>query len=90
VVQWIFNNGSKKKKRGLRRRYKTLVKDLTDLTKTMPNPNDSGLGFWHLHLPFSQEYIDSKNTPNKLRRDIMLKFIRTDRLFNKHKDERTK
>jgi hypothetical protein len=83
VVQWKFDNGSKKKIRGLRRRYKTFVNDLTDLTKTMPIPNDYGLGYWHLHLPFSQECIDSKNTPNKFRRDIMQKLIvRVEHLIN--------
>jgi hypothetical protein len=75
MVQWRFENGSKKKVRGLGRRYKTLVEDLTELTKIIPNPNEYGLGYWHLHLPFSQEYIDSKKTPNKLRRDIMQKLI---------------
>lgn len=69
--QWRVDNGSKKKLRGIKRRYKTLVNEITALTKIVPNPDDSGLGYWHLHLPFHQGYIDSKKTPNTLRRDIM-------------------
>jgi hypothetical protein len=34
-----------------------------------------GLGYWHLHLPFSQAYIDSIKAPNKLRRDIIQTLI---------------
>ncbi|MGV2941859.1 DUF3916 domain-containing protein [Mesobacillus sp. LC4] len=69
--QWKIDNGSKKKARGLRRRKKDLINSLNELTEQLPNPNDYGLGYWHLHLPFPQEYIDSKKAPNKLRREIM-------------------
>ena len=83
VFQWKFDNGSPKKLRGLKRRYKTLITDFNEMTETMPNPNEKSLGYWHLHLPFSQEYIDSKKTPNKLRRDIMQMLInRVDYLKN--------
>ena len=75
VFQWQFDNGSKKKVRSLKRKYKTLVQDLKNITETMPNPTESSLGYWHLHLPFSQDYVDSKKTPNKMRRDIMQMLI---------------
>jgi hypothetical protein len=44
MVQWRFDNGSKKEVGGLKRRYRTLVEDLTELTKIIPNPNEYGLG----------------------------------------------
>ncbi|MGG2027581.1 DUF3916 domain-containing protein [Gottfriedia sp. S16(2024)] len=69
--KWKFDNGSKKKIRGIRRRYKSLEKELITLTDNMPNPYESSLGYWHLHLPFSQEYIDSKKTPNCIRRKLI-------------------
>ncbi|MDK8642412.1 DUF3916 domain-containing protein (plasmid) [Niallia taxi] len=37
----------------------------------MPNPHKSELGYWHLHLPWNQEYINFRNTPNKFRRAVM-------------------
>ncbi|MEE6453190.1 DUF3916 domain-containing protein [Gottfriedia acidiceleris] len=57
--------------RGIRRRYKSLEKDLVTFTDNIPNPFESSLGYWHLHLPFSQDYIDSKNTPKWLRRKVI-------------------
>jgi len=77
--RWKFDNGSKKKLRGLRRRLNTLEKDVVSITNTMPDPNESSLGYWHLHLPFSQEYIDSIKTPNSIRRKLIQLLI--DRLI---------
>lgn len=72
---WRFDNGSKKKPRGLKRRYKTLINVMEKSTRTMPDLNESSLGYWHEHLPFSQEYIDSKKTSNSIRRGIMQTLI---------------
>jgi hypothetical protein len=69
--RWNFDNETKKKVRGLKRRKKTLTNCVIDMTEQMPNPSECGLGYWHLHLPFAQAYINSEKTPNKLRRDIM-------------------
>ena len=69
--RWKFDNGSKKKLRGIRRRFNTLEKDIVSITNTMPDPNESSLGYWHLHLPFSQEYIDSIKTPYSIRRKLI-------------------
>lgn len=38
--RWKFDNGSKKKLRGLRRRFNTLEKDIVSLTNTIPDPNE--------------------------------------------------
>ncbi|MBH0166796.1 DUF3916 domain-containing protein [Fictibacillus sp. 7GRE50] len=72
---WRFDNGSKKKLRGLKRRYKTLIKQIENSMKIMPDLNESSLGYWHEHLPFNQEYVDSKKTPNSIRRGIMQTLI---------------
>ncbi|MBP0723838.1 DUF3916 domain-containing protein [Bacillus sp. RG28] len=37
----------------------------------MPDPNGNSLGYWHLHLPFSQEYIASIKTQNWIRRKVI-------------------
>jgi hypothetical protein len=66
-----FDNGSKKKVRGLRRRKKNLINSFNEMTEQLPNPSNYGLGYWHLHLPFDQRYIDTIKAPNKLRREIM-------------------
>jgi hypothetical protein len=69
--RWIFDNKSKKKLRGLRRRKKNLINTLNEMTEQLPNTSDYGLGYWHLHLPFEQGYINSNKAPNKLRKEIM-------------------
>ena len=55
----------------------------------MPNLNESSLGYWHEHLPFSQDYIDSKKTPNRIRRGIMQTLIdQVNHLISIKKEER--
>jgi hypothetical protein len=41
---WRFDNGSKKKLRGLKRKYKTLIKELEETTRTMSDLNENSLG----------------------------------------------
>lgn len=69
--RWKFDNLSSKKVRGLRRRKKNLINTLHEMTEQLPNPSDYGLGYWHLHLPFDQGFINSNKAPNKLRKEIM-------------------
>ncbi len=69
--QLKFDNGSKKKVRGLRRRKKNLINTFNEMTAQLLNLSHYGLGYWHLHLPFDQGYIDTIKAPNKLRREIM-------------------
>ncbi|MQR94880.1 DUF3916 domain-containing protein [Fictibacillus phosphorivorans] len=72
---WRFDNGSKKKLRGLKRRYKTFLKELEVSTRTIPDLNASYRGYEHEHLPLSGDYIDSKKTPNSIRRAIVQALI---------------
>ncbi|WP_071458598.1 DUF3916 domain-containing protein [Bacillus massilinigeriensis] len=69
--RWKFDNESKKKVRGLRRRKINLINTLYEKTEQLPNPKNGSLGYWHIHLPFAQGHIDSNKAPNKLRREIM-------------------
>lgn len=69
--RWNFKNDYKKKVRGLNRRKRTLIKSISDITEEMPIPSEYGLGYWHLHLPFAQSYINSGKLRNKFRREIM-------------------
>jgi hypothetical protein len=71
MIRWKFDNNSKKKVRGLRRRKRNLINTLNEMTEQLPNPSNYGLGYWHLHLPFDQGYIVSNKAPNNLRREIM-------------------
>ena len=72
MQRWNFDNGSKKKVRGLKRKCCTFIKYITEYTDSLPNPDDySYLGYWHLHLPFNEAFIDSKNTPNSVRKLCM-------------------
>jgi len=73
--RWKFDSKSKKKVRGLRRRKMNLMNTLHEMTEQLPNPNDYGLGYWHLHLPFSQEYLESDKVPIKFRKEIMQTLI---------------
>jgi hypothetical protein len=52
MQRWNFDNSSKKKVRGLKRKCRTFIKYITEYTDSLPNPDDySYLGYWHLHLP---------------------------------------
>ena len=53
-----------KKVRGLKRRYKEIENIIIEQTETVPEPSKCGLGYWHLHLPWGQDYIMSRKTPN--------------------------
>lgn len=57
----------KNKPRGLRRKCRNMVRQLTQQTAAFPQPH-RGDDFWHLHLPIAQNFIDHPNTPFGLRR----------------------
>lgn len=44
-----------------------MVKDIIDLIGLFPEV-DLNYGYWHMHLPFSQIFIDSSKTPSQVRR----------------------
>ena len=57
---------SKKKVRGLRRKTKNMIKRIEEETNKFPS--DFYNGYWHLHLPVAQSFIDSEKTPFGIKR----------------------
>lgn len=69
MKQSIWNNGSKKKTRGLRRAFRNFLKYTTMHTSSLPNANEqSALGCWSTHLPFNPSYMNAKRKSNSIRR----------------------
>lgn len=52
---------SNKKQRGIRRKTRNMIKRI--LEETSEFPSDFYNGYWHLHLPTSEGFIDSNRTP---------------------------
>lgn len=52
---------SNKKQRGVRRKTRNMIKRISEETSKFPT--DFYNGYWHLHLPTSQGFIDSNRTP---------------------------
>ncbi|PFK67194.1 hypothetical protein COJ21_24315 [Priestia megaterium] len=74
--RWKFDNGLKKKTRGIKRKCRTFVNSITEYTTSLPSPEDNSyLGYWHLHMPFNESFIDSKNTSNSVRKLCMQTMI---------------
>ncbi|MGG0738887.1 DUF3916 domain-containing protein [Niallia taxi] len=70
--RWKFDSGTKKKLRGLGRRFRHFSKYLNEDTEAIPNPEkDPYRNYWYSHLSLSKTYIDSANTPNSVRRFCM-------------------
>lgn len=59
-----------KRIRGQNRKFNTMQKRLMEFTSVFPEP-DYQYGYWHLHLPTSQAFIDSCKTPASLRRECI-------------------
>jgi len=59
---------SDKKIRGIKRRCRSMVEELTLSTDSFPVEAHEGDGFWHLHLPVAESFIDSYKTPVSVRR----------------------
>ncbi|UNL83338.1 DUF3916 domain-containing protein [Priestia koreensis] len=55
-----------KKMRGINRKTTILLERIKAYTETFPT--DFYHGYWHLHLPASQAFIDSPQTPEKAKR----------------------
>lgn len=52
--------------RGVRRHCTSLALRLSEQTQSFPTPHD-GRGYWHLHLPVAQSFIDSPRTRQSIR-----------------------
>lgn len=77
-----LRNSNKKKVRGVKRKCNKMVKYVNGLTEFFPEAN-LDFGYWHLHLPVAQEFIDSIKTPHPVRRlCIQLLIIRAKHLID--------
>ncbi len=57
----------KRKPRGLKRKCRIMIARLLKVTRRFPEPHRNS-GFWHLHLPLAENFIDSNATPRSVRR----------------------
>lgn len=82
-MYYIYPDKSYRKKiRGKSRKFKVMEKNLKELTSEFPKI-DLDYGYWHLHIPTSQRFIDSYKTPVALRRKcIQLIIDRVEFLIN--------
>ncbi|MGG2014008.1 DUF3916 domain-containing protein [Bacillus sp. S10(2024)] len=76
MKQSIWDSGSKKKTRGLRRVFRNFLKYTTMHTSFLPNANDhSELGCCSIHLPFNPSYTHAKRNSNSIKRFYLQKAI---------------
>ncbi|MFQ6391284.1 DUF3916 domain-containing protein [Priestia aryabhattai] len=76
--QWTNNCYSKKKVRGLGRRYRTFSKYIDEQIDSLPTQNNTDpyyTGYTSLHLPFSMFFTDSKKVPRNVKRFFVQKII---------------
>ncbi|AFM40532.1 hypothetical protein Desaci_1521 [Desulfosporosinus acidiphilus SJ4] len=64
---------SRKKVRGLKRKCKAMIRKIENYTFNIPQKNSRG--YWHLHLPVAENFIDSTATPGSVRRLYIQKLI---------------
>jgi hypothetical protein len=76
--QWTQNCYSKKKVRGLGRRYRAFSKYIDEQTDSLPMPNNidpNYKGYSSFHIPFSRFFTDSKNVSINVKRFFVQKVI---------------
>jgi len=56
--------------RGARRRCSTFARRLAEFTSCFPTAHDER-GYWHLHLPIAQSFIDSPRAAQSIRRECV-------------------
>lgn len=58
---------TKKKVRGVKRKSKIMVSNLKAWTEKFPEV-DLEYGYWHIHMPLTQAFINSTKTPSSVKR----------------------
>ncbi len=61
----------KSKVRGARRKCSRMVESIRSYTDVFPEEDWPGAGYWHLHVPVDQAFIDSQKTPHWVRRQCV-------------------
>ncbi|MFG3613541.1 DUF3916 domain-containing protein [Rummeliibacillus stabekisii] len=55
-----------KKVRGVKRQSNNIIKRMEE--NTLEFPTDFYNGYWHLHIPVTQDFVNSDKTPKKVKR----------------------
>jgi hypothetical protein len=66
-----------KKIRGKKRRLNAFSRQLDDEVASFPSEGRSGCGYWHLHMPCAQSFIDHSPNPTRLRKDCVKAILKT-------------
>ncbi len=69
-----LNDSNNKKVYFVKKKCKAMVSAISEATSIFPDL-DMQRGFWHLHLPVSQSFIDSSRTPSDVRKLCMQTLI---------------
>lgn len=59
------------KVRGARRKCRAMIEAIEAGTTTFPAEQEPECGYWHVHLPVDQAFIDSQKTPHWVRRQCV-------------------
>ena len=59
----------RKKIRGIKRKTNNLIQSIEENTSEFPTEFYNG--YWHLHLPVAQDFINSQKTPLKIKRSCI-------------------
>ena len=62
-----INSSLKKKVRGKKRKTKDMIDSIIKQTISFPIV-DLENGYWHMHLPIKQSFLNAKKTPLKIKR----------------------
>lgn len=65
----------KKKMRGIKRKSARMIQRIEKETQKFPADFEFHYGYWHLHLPVAQDFIDSNQTPLSIKRLCIQTFI---------------
>jgi len=80
MFEKYLTSGYKKKVRGTRRKFNRMEQFFKEDTNIFPSKDEE---FWHLHLPCSSSFIDSKSTTVAIRRKtIQLILDQVEHLIN--------
>ncbi len=84
-----FEQSNKKKIRGLKKKCRAMVEALIAQTSEFPIDYNSE-EYWHYHLPVAQSFIDSKHTPQSVRRLCIQTMIDRTQFLSQHKPKNAK
>jgi hypothetical protein len=57
------------------RQSSLMIRRIVEGTEAFPREDNRGCGYWHMHLPVAQAFIDSKRTSKSVRRLCILMLV---------------